>query len=113
MRKLIKKVGEKYIDAYFALTIADKKTHNMERATELYLNAIHGLVTYTNMKDEDCVLVTSSRLAVDGNDIMKVLNIGPSKNVGEALSLLKEAVDNEEVENIKSELLEYLKKHLD
>ena len=113
VRKLIKKVGEKYIDAYFALTIADKKTHNMERATELYLNAIHGLVTYTNMKDEDCVLVTSSRLAVDGNDIMKVLNIGPSKKVGEALNLLKEAVDNEEVENIKSELIEYLKKHLD
>ena len=49
-------------------------------------------------------------LAVDGNDVMKVLKIPPSRRIGEVLEQLFERVENEELKNKREDLLDALKK---
>ena len=48
-------------------------------------------------------------LKIDGNDVMKILDIKPGPKVGEVLNSLFEKVINKKIENTKEELLESLK----
>jgi len=50
-------------------------------------------------------------LAVDGNDIMKVLNIKPGPKIGEILQKLFEEVDEDLSKNTKEYLIKRIKKH--
>jgi tRNA nucleotidyltransferase/poly(A) polymerase len=47
-------------------------------------------------------------LKIDGNDVMKILNIKPSKQVGDILDALFEKVVNKEIENEREVLLKSL-----
>ncbi len=49
-------------------------------------------------------------LKVDGNDVMKILNIPPGPRVGEVLNILFEEVVNKKIENEREALLERLRK---
>ena len=48
-------------------------------------------------------------MAVDGNDVMKVLNIKPSRKVGEILQKLFEEVDEDLSKNTSEYLLKRIK----
>jgi len=47
-------------------------------------------------------------LKIDGNEVMKILNLKPSPKVGEILEAIFEKVINKEIENKKEDLIEYL-----
>lgn len=48
-------------------------------------------------------------LKVKGNDVMEILNIPPSKKVGEVLNDIFKKVENKELENEREVLLQYIK----
>jgi len=48
-------------------------------------------------------------LEIDGTDVMKILNIPPSKQVGDILNILFDMVINEEIENKREILLDKIK----
>ena len=52
---------------------------------------------------------TVSDLKIDGNDVMKILDIGPGPKVGEVLNKLFEEVVDDEKKNNREYLLKRLK----
>lgn len=108
IKKLIKKVGEDKIESLFAVMLADKKTHNMEYATPHYLNLIKALNTYKTLKENSELTVESDNLAVNGHDIMKKFNLGPSVLVGQLIKTASNAVDDGIVDNKKTDILDYI-----
>lgn len=94
--------------AFFALTLADKKTHNMTYATDIYLNTISAINIYKELIDAGDVKMDSDCLAIDGHDIMKYFEIGPSKKVGVVMKIAAEAVDDGKVKNKKEDILHYV-----
>jgi tRNA nucleotidyltransferase (CCA-adding enzyme) len=55
------------------------------------------------MADNECFSL--KKLNINGNDIMKELNLRPGKQVGFVLNKLLDMVIDEQIENEKSELL--------
>ena len=54
---------------------------------------------------------TVKDLKIDGNDVMKILNIKPSPKVGEILEKIFKKVEEKEISNSKKQLLEEIEKY--
>lgn len=106
IRRFIRRVGLKYVDGLFELRAADiiamgrKVEPGHPRQLRKRIKKIIGEQNALHIKS----------LAVDGNDVMKVLGIKPGPRVGEILNgLLEKVLDNPEL-NTKPKLIEIIKK---
>lgn len=62
------------------------------------------------LEEVQVIPFTVCDLKIDGNDVMKILNIKPGKKVGEVLDKLYEKVENKKLPNKRKELLQEIKK---
>ena len=104
IRRFIRRVGEENIQDMIDLRIADRLGSGTERAEswrlKLFKKRLEEQLAPPPFSIKD--------LAIDGNDIMKELNIKPGKMVGQLLQTLFQEVDEDLSKNTK----EYLVKRL-
>ncbi len=104
IRRFIRNVGRENLEEMFALRHADRlggaATETSWR-TELFKKRVAELLIEP---------FTVKDLKIDGNDVMKILNIKPSKQVGDILDALFEKVVNKELENERESLIHELSK---
>jgi len=98
IRRFIRNVGRENISDMMALRIGDRVGGGSKatswRLTELQKRIGQQLYEPLSLKD----------MAIDGNDVMRVLNIAPSKRVGEILNTLFEEIIDDPSKNNKEDL---------
>jgi poly(A) polymerase/tRNA nucleotidyltransferase (CCA-adding enzyme) len=106
IRRFIRRVGLNYTDDIFELRVADIKS--MGRRVEP--GHPRGLRNRIKKVISEQDALHTKDLAVNGNDVMKALNIKPGPEVGEVLDkLLERVLDNPKL-NTKPKLIELIKK---
>jgi tRNA nucleotidyltransferase (CCA-adding enzyme) len=106
LRRFIKRVGVEAIADIFDLRIADFLGNGLRQGFPHYLEEMRDRIEKLLKKDS---ALTVNDLAVDGNDVMRELGIGPDKQVGIVLRELLELVLDHPELNIKEELLRRLR----
>lgn len=104
IRRFIRNVTKEYLDDMFELRHADRlggAAAETSWRTELFKKRVAQLLIEP---------FTVKDLKVDGNDVMEILKIKPSRQVGEILDALFAKVENKEVPNERETLLEEIKK---
>lgn len=101
VRRFMRRVGVDHLEDLFLLRIGDMKA--MEK--EIVQGNLPELKVRIKKVIEEENALDVSALKVNGEDVMKVLNIGPSKKVGEVLSLLLEKVLDDPSLNNREALL--------
>lgn len=103
IRRFIRNVGKGNLEEMFSLRRADRlggAASETSWRTELFKKRVAELLIEP---------FTVKDLKVDGNDVMKVLNIKPSRKVGDVLDTLFDKVMNKEIANDREILLERIK----
>jgi len=106
IRKFINKVGVESLDYLLDIRIADASAGNPDHKNTLYLEFFDKMKTMTSNQD----VFTIKDLAITGEDVMKELNIKPSKTVGEYLNRALNYVMENPENNEKGVLLEFIDK---
>ena len=108
VRRFIRRIGGlQNIDDLFALRIADTKAMESEIGST-YLTELKQRIDKI-IADENALQIAD--LKIDGNDVMKTLNIPAGPRVGQILiAILEEVLDDPKL-NQKDKLLELIKKH--
>ncbi len=106
IRRFIRKVGEDLIEPLFALRIADTKAQGINSNLDEEM-AYHSRVREVLSQKPP---LTVKALEVNGNDVMRVLNISSSPKVGEVLDKLLSFVIDDPSLNERTKLLELIKK---
>jgi len=106
VRRFMRRVGVENLEDLFLLRQADIKA--MEK--EIGGKYMKELKTRINKIIDEQNALHISDLEVDGNDIMKILNISPGPKVGKILSSLLEKVLDDPKLNERGKLLELVKK---
>lgn len=109
LKRVIQKNGNDFLEDWFILKQADIDDHIFPNGLEKWGDISETKILYEELK-EDLKQMTVKDLAIDGRDIMKILNIKPCKKIGEILNTLLEKVLNEELENDKEALIEEIKR---
>ncbi len=103
IRRVLRNVGLENMDDMLALRVADRlgggARETSWRLEEFKARLIEVQKQPFSIKD----------LKINGNDVMKLLNLNPGPEVGKILSDLFEKVVNKEIENEKDELLKELR----
>ncbi|MFH1244647.1 MAG: HD domain-containing protein, partial [bacterium] len=98
IRRFIRRVGKENIHDMMALRIGDRIGGGSKatswRLTELQKRIGEQFYEPLSLKD----------LAIDGSDVMKILNIKPSRKVGEILDALFEEILDDPKKNTKDDL---------
>jgi histone H3/H4 len=101
IRRFIRKVGVENVKDIIDLRIGDRLGGGTQTAEswrlKLFKKRVEEQLSPKPFSIDD--------MAIDGNDIMKELKIGPSKKVGEILQKLFEEVDEDLTKNTKDYLL--------
>lgn len=106
VRRFIRRIGVENIKDMIDLRIGDRLGGGTQTAESWRLKLFK-----KRLEEQLAPLPFSiNDLAIDGNDVMEVLNIPPSKRVGEILQMLFEEIDEDLSKNTKDYLLERLKK---
>lgn len=105
VRRFIRKVGLESIEELFTLRIADVAAMAKSPGTK-YLPVLRRRIKKILARDNALHL---KDLAIDGNDVMKTLNIKPGPEVGKILNQLLEKVLDEPSLNNKKTLTEALR----
>ncbi len=105
VRRFIRKVGVENVKDMIDLRIGDRLGGGTQRAESWRLKLFKKRIE-EQLKPKPFSI---DDLAIDGNDIMKELNIKPGKKVGEILQKLFEEVDEDLSKNKKEYLLKRLK----
>lgn len=103
IRRFIKDVGKEYIQDMLDLRTADR-IGSGSTPTSWRLDLFKKRIIDVQKEP-----FTVKDLKIDGTDVMKVLNIKPSRQVGDILDGLFEKVINNELKNEREELLSALK----
>jgi putative nucleotidyltransferase with HDIG domain len=102
IRRFIKNITPEYLDDMIILRTADRlgsgSSETSWRTEEFKKRLIEVQKQPFSIKD----------LKIDGNDIMKELDLKPGPEVGKILEDLFEKVENKEIENTKTSLLDHL-----
>jgi tRNA nucleotidyltransferase (CCA-adding enzyme) len=104
IRRFIRNVTKEYLDDMFELRHADRlggAAAETSWRTELFKKRVAELLIEP---------FTVKDLKVDGNDVMEILQIKPSRQVGEILDALFAKVENKEIANEREVLLEDIRK---
>jgi len=100
IRRFINNVGLKNVEDMMDLRIGDRLGGGLEEAESWRLKLFR-----TRIKDVLKKPFTVRDLKIDGQDVMKVLNIKPGPKVGEVLNKLFEEVADEKIKNERQFLL--------
>ena len=104
VRRALNKHGEEFFEKWFILKESDVADHKYsDTLREKYGLADIKDLAQQVLDEESCFSLRD--LAVNGNDIMKELNLKPGKQVGEILNALLNEVIDEKIENNKESLL--------
>ncbi len=107
VRRFMRRVGVENLEDLFLLRKADVAAMEREIGDE-YLKELKGRIKKI-LEEENALHVND--LKVDGNDIMKLVGIGPGPEVGKILNFLLEKVLDDPSLNEKDKLLELAKKY--
>jgi len=106
VRRFIRSVGVDHIADLFDLRIADNIGNGLKTGFPHYLEELRARVDAI-LEAQEALSVRD--LAVDGNDVMKALDLPPSPKVGEILNqLLEEVLENPRL-NTRQRLLERIR----
>lgn len=106
VRRFIRSVGVEHIADLFDLRIADNIGNGLKTGFPHYLEELRARVDGI-LEAQEALSVRD--LAVDGNDVMRVLDLPPSPKVGEILNqLLEEVLENPQL-NSRERLLERIR----
>lgn len=104
IRRFIRNVGKEYLDDLIALRFADRVGSGAKKDSwrfDLFRKRLIEVQKQPfQIKD----------LKIDGNDVMKILNLKPGPKVGQILKDVFDKVINKKLKNDRQELLDYLKK---
>lgn len=106
IRRFIRNVGKENLGEMFALRRADRlggAASETSWRTELFKKRVAELLIEP---------FTVKDLKIDGNDVMQVLSLKPSKKVGDILDAIFSKVENKELPNVREELLKELQNNL-
>lgn len=103
VRRFIKRVGKENIQDLLNLRIAERKGSGVPKAKPYRLRHFEYMIEKVQ-KDP----ITTSMLKIDGNDVMKTLDIQPGPKIGLILNALLEKVLN----NPKKNTIKYLKNQI-
>jgi tRNA nucleotidyltransferase (CCA-adding enzyme) len=106
LRRFVKRVGPGNINDLIALRRADDLAHGWGRGFETDLNAFKGRIDSLLSKSPPLSVLD---LAVNGEDVMTLLNMRPGPEVGEILDRFVGLVIEKPELNEKDTLLEFLK----
>jgi poly(A) polymerase/tRNA nucleotidyltransferase (CCA-adding enzyme) len=106
VRRFIRSVGVEHIADLFDLRIADNIGNGLKTGFPHYLEELRARVDAI-LEAQEALSVRD--LAVDGNDVMKVLGLPPSPKVGEILNQLLEEVLEDPQLNTRERLLERIR----
>lgn len=104
IRRLLRAVGKENINELIQLRIADRIGSGCPKAEPYKLRHFKYLVEKVSQD-----AITTSMLKIDGNDVMKILNISPGPKVGWILNILLAEVIEDPQKNNK----EYLTKRVE
>lgn len=104
VKRAINKVGADIFSKWEILKKADIDDHNLQDIIELKVN-VQSIREFRREIEIENDCMNLKQLAINGNDIMKLLNIKPCKQIGKMLSTLLEMVINEEINNERESLL--------
>lgn len=109
MRRALNKFGESFIRDWFVLKKADQDDHVIPEGCRDYRMNILNLVYILNdiILDEECFKLKDMK--INGKDVMEILNIKPSKQVGEVLDKVFNEVIDGVVENKRDVLINRVK----
>ena len=110
MMRYIRKMGENVIDNIFLAKADRLSAQGPDVTKEMTENNLNGLQKLLNFYLEVKPTLKPLPKLLDGNEIMKILNIKQSPNLGNIINELKEAQLNEEVNN-KEEAVQFIKKN--
>jgi tRNA nucleotidyltransferase (CCA-adding enzyme) len=102
VRRFLRRVGPQNLEDLFAVHEADVGGKGMPSDSLEVLSALRARIEKIGAKE---AALTTKALAVDGRDVMEVLQIPPSRRVGEVLESLLEVVLESPEENDRERLL--------
>jgi tRNA nucleotidyltransferase/poly(A) polymerase len=102
IRRFVASLGIDYVDDLYILKYADRVGKGVKTG-EIDLDNTTFKIRLKKILEEDKILKIKD-LAINGNDVMRILNISPSKKVGECLRKLYELVIEKPELNKKEEL---------
>lgn len=105
IRRFIKNIGQENIDDMFALRVGDRLGGGTKTAISWRMEKYRERIKEVLKKPFSIV-----DLKINGNDVMKVLNIPPSRKVGEILERLFQEVLEDSSKNDRKYLLGRIKK---
>lgn len=105
-RKLLKLFTDLNINFndFFRLKVADKKSNLL--ATPYSLGMLKNVLSVVRNKSVEDAALKITDLEIDGNDVMRILNIPPGRRVGEVLKMLLDVVIEDPSQNDKKLLEE-------
>lgn len=104
VRRLVRKVGMEDIENILQLRMADRIGSGVPKAEPYKLRHLKYMIEKVSRHP-----ISVKMLKVDGNDVMKILKIGPGPKIGKILSILLEKVIENPIMNKK----EILKKEIE
>ena len=107
VRRWVKRIGDAFQNDLFALRRADILAHGIDHDGEILLSELAKRAAEVMAQSPP---LRRAGLALDGNQVMKILDLEPGPKVGEALEALLEKVIEDPALNSKDALLAMLKK---
>ena len=104
VRRFIRRIGVENVKDLIDLRIGDRLGSGTETAESWRLKLFKDRIE----KELAPAAFSINDLAIDGNDVMKILDIKPGREIGEILQKLFEEIDEDQSKNIK----EYLTKRV-
>ncbi len=105
VRRLVRNVGKKNIDDLIKVRKADRIGSGVPKAEPYKLRHLQYVIEKVSRDP-----ISTKMLAVDGNEVMDLLNLDPGPKVGQILTVLLSRVLNDPDENNKKKLLEEVKR---
>jgi len=107
IRRWVRKVGADNVDNVIALAKADAVGKGCAKVQigVAHLSEFKNRILKLNVEQ---IVTSTTQLAIDGNDVMNVLNVKPGRGIGEALRMLLEVVTEYPELNTREKLLEIL-----
>jgi tRNA nucleotidyltransferase (CCA-adding enzyme) len=108
LRRFVRRVGRENLADLFDLRIADMLGNGLKEGFPHYLEELHARIESLLVRD---TALHPRDLALDGEDIMRCLEIPPGPRVGAAQEFLLEAVLDEPARNTREGLEELLREN--
>lgn len=108
IRKAARRIGENRIEDLLLLMLADKSSQTSVQGNEVIMKEV--INKYQNTPKP--LLVDTSKIAVNGNDIMTEFKLEPSPVIGKILNKVRDAIDEEKLENNYEDIMRFVRENI-